>query len=755
MNKEKNILFLLLSFIFISGILSEVNALTIKQQSGWLESAYITWQPVENTESYNVYYSGEGITNQKIDDQLIRQYSDYYRADVLGLKAGKYTITVKAVNKDGIEFESTTSSELSVKAHTREGFAFAGGVIPGGYNEDGTVKNGARIIYITANTVNSVTCNVNSDKGVPASTTGLTNILAAYGRGYDKTPLIIRMIGLIKGSKITDLKDGNFISFTGSNNSTRLIENITFEGVGDDATVHGYGFGLKRAKSIEIRNVGIMLFGDDAVSMDTDNANVWIHNNDFFYGAPGSDADQVKGDGTIDMKYNSSNITVSYNHFWETGKTMGCGGGTETVPTFYVTFHHNWFDHSDSRNPRLHYATSHIYNNYFDGISKYCIGNTTESSAFVEANYFRNCNRPMMISGQGTDTYDSGTGGYTAKGTFSGQDGGMTKAYNNKFVNSPKLVYQTQNATQFDAYLVNSRDEQIPQTVKSVRGGFAYTNFDTATDMYVYNANSPEEVEHIVTSYAGRTNGGDFKWTFDNSVDDSSYDVNLPLKAAITEYTSGLIAVQGEGDIDDGGEDPDDGDNGGGDIEGSIGGGICELFGKGASSGFTIVGSTSDSKGSVNINDVNYSCCLKMGSSSSIAFSITKAMKLTLFFSNSENKRISIDNGIGEQTISNDKVEISNLAPGNYTVTRTSGESYLFYIALSENSTGINLEQNNASVYIKDGLIYNTENTEIKVYDTSGRCVQQSNSNIDISNYSKGIYFIRIVNKNQTIKLIW
>jgi pectate lyase len=33
-----------------------------------------------------------------------------------------------------------------------------------------------------------------------------------------------------------------------------------------------------------------------------------VHNNDFFYGAPGGDADQVKGDGSIDMKYNTTNM---------------------------------------------------------------------------------------------------------------------------------------------------------------------------------------------------------------------------------------------------------------------------------------------------------------------------------------------------------------------------------------------------------------------------------------------------------------
>jgi len=736
-------------------IVQKANAITIIEERGWLESAYATWHPVDNAVSYNVYYSGEGIADCKIDNQLIRLYSNYLRADVLGLKAGSYTLTIKAVNDAGTEFDDVTTSQLTVKSYTREGFAFSGSskrVMPGGYNEDGTVKNGARIIYVTAATVNTVSCDVNNDKGVANSTTGLMNILAAYGRGYDKTPLIIRMIGLVKAAKITDLKDGNFISFTGSNNSTRLIENITFEGVGDDATAHGYGFCMKRSKGIEIRNVGIMLFGDDAISMDTDNANIWIHNNDFFYGAPGSDADQVKGDGTIDMKYNSSNITISHNHFWDTGKTMGCGGGTETVPTFYVTFHHNWFDHSDSRNPRLHYATAHIYNNYFDGISKYCIGNTTESSAFVEANYFRNCDRPMMISGQGTDTYNSQTGTYTAKGTFSGQDGGMTKAYNNKFENTTKFVYQTENETQFDAYLVSSREEQIPETVKSVKGSFAYTNFDTDADMYEYNPDSPEDVQSVVTTYSGRTNGGDFKWTFDNSVDDESYDVNVALKTAITDYASTLVSVQGiENDNEE--EEPKE-EPEGGDIEGSVGKSICDLIDEGVSSGFTVIGSTSNSKGSVTVNGTVYSCCLKMGSSSSISFTTTATMKLTLVFNDSDNKRIAIDNGIGVLTIADNKIEIENLAAGTYTITRNSGESFLFYISLSGLTTGIDVVEEETQVYFKNNIVYNPENVKLMIYDTTGRLVMQGKSDINIADFVCGIYFVYLPHENKVIKII-
>ena len=44
-------------------------------------------------------------------------------------------------------------------------------------------------------------------------------------------------------------------------------------------------------------------------------ANVWIHNVDLYYGKAGGDADQAKGDGSIDIKGNSQYITVSYVHF--------------------------------------------------------------------------------------------------------------------------------------------------------------------------------------------------------------------------------------------------------------------------------------------------------------------------------------------------------------------------------------------------------------------------------------------------------
>lgn len=545
--------------LFASGfLLSCINAEAIDfiTQKGQPETATVSWTPVSNVKSYEATIQGNGA-NTKVDDHLIRQYHDYIRVDVPGLKSGDYTITIKALDASGTTIDEGTTATLSVVPQNREGFAFFNDVVPGGYNSDGTPKQDAIIIYVSKNSVNTVTCPVKDKKGKATSYTGLANILAARSKGYDKTPLIIRVIGTINATDFEGLKDGNYINFQGGNNTDRLFENVTIEGVGSDATLKGYGICLKRTRGIEIRNLGIMLFGDDAVSLDTDNSNIWIHNNDFYYGSPGHDSDQKKGDGTIDTKYRSTKITISYNHFFDSGKVMGCGGATGEDASLLMTFHHNWFDHTDSRCPRLHYTTAHIYNNYYDGVATYGIGNTTESNAFVEQNVFRNVNRPMMISGQGTDKYDSTTGTYSLKGTFSGQDGGMTKAYDNLFLeNTPKLVYQTENPTQFDAYLVTTRSEQLPDTVKSVTGGWAYSNFDTSDSMYVSVPTPVDQVVDNVKAYSGRLDGGDLAWQFDNSVDDKNHDVNTSLKLAITDYESSLVGIQAEDGITTGIHNP-------------------------------------------------------------------------------------------------------------------------------------------------------------------------------------------------------
>jgi len=219
--------------------------LTITESDGWLESAYVKWLPVDSAASYRVYYSGEGITDKRIDNQLIRNYGTYCRADVLGLNAGTYTIKVVPVIS-GEEGEGVVTDSLTVEAHDRSGFAFSNGRIPGAYKTDGTVKDNAVIVYITENTKNTDSLEVTGASENPC--VGLQTILDGFKKGKDTRPLIVRLVG-----QITDLSymlNGDIVIENNKNASGY----ITFEGVGNDAVADGWGIRVKNASNIEIRD---------------------------------------------------------------------------------------------------------------------------------------------------------------------------------------------------------------------------------------------------------------------------------------------------------------------------------------------------------------------------------------------------------------------------------------------------------------------------------------------------------------------
>ncbi|KOP38728.1 T9SS C-terminal target domain-containing protein [Flavobacterium sp. WLB] len=526
---KKNLLFLAMFFIAAQTWSQQINEAT-----GWLESVFVKWQPVSNAQTYNVYYTGEGIVDRKIDTQLIRSYGSYFRADIPGLKAGSYTVKIKPVIS-GVEGTGTTTSSLTVKAHDRSGFAFANSRVPGAYNADGTPKSNAVIIYVTEQTKNTVSLDVTGATTNPC--VGLQTILDGYKKGKELRPLIVRMVG-----QITDLSymmSGDIVIENSKNASAYL----TLEGIGNDAVADGWGIRVKNASNIEIRNIGTMNCDSgegDNIGLQQDNDYVWVHNCDFFYGNAGSDADQVKGDGALDCK-KSTYITFSYNHFWDSGKSNLLGLSEGTTAGLYITYHHNWYDHSDSRHPRVRYYSAHVYNNYYDGNSKYGVGSTLGSSVFVEANYFRNCKYPMLTSMQGTDVYNG------AEGTFSSEDGGTIKAFNNTMSGQTRFVGYNSSTypVEFDAYVASTRNETISSSITSKKGAKTYNNFDTNSSvMYSYTPDSPETARTNVMQYAGRVSGGDLQWTFNNAIDDTADAVNTGLKSALTNYQTNLVYVQ-------------------------------------------------------------------------------------------------------------------------------------------------------------------------------------------------------------------
>lgn len=736
-------------------------SVTIIEAAGWLETAFVKWVPVSGADSYNVYYSGNGANNQKLDNQLIRRYSSYYRADVLGLAPGSYTLKVVPVTK-GTEGTAATTSALTVKAHDRAGFAFSNSKVPGAYNANGTPKSGAVVLYITEKTKNTVSLEVTGATANPC--VGLQTILDGFKKGKETRPLIVRFIGSV--SDLSFMYDGDIV-IENSNSATSFI---TFEGVGNDAVANGWGIRVKNASNIEIRNIGVMNVNSgegDNIGLQQNNQYVWVHHNDFFYGDAGSDSDQAKGDGALDCK-KSTYVTFSYNHFWDTGKSNLLGLSENTTEGLYITYHHNWYDHSDSRHPRVRFYSAHVYNNYYDGIAKYGIGSTLGSSVFAEGNYFRNCKYPMLTSMQGSDVWNESAqaNNYKDSPTFSKEDGGTIKAFNNYIEDAKRFVAHgdskfANSTTDFDAYVVSSKSTTVPSSVKSAYGANTYNNFDVNSSvMYSYTAESPEAAKATVMAYAGRMNGGDFTWTFNNTVDDASYSVNTALKAALINYQTTLISVQGDGS-GNGGTVPSSSSSSPTSSSSSnttssssgipVSGGLVHNFtlNGSTSSYYNITGNLSTSKGTVLYSDLTLTQCLKIEGATKINFSAQKTGTLTLVFNSDFSGPILI-NSVSYS--SQNGILNVDLQAGSYEITK-GATANLYYMSLSlDEITSITprlalkssmfFDSFTNTLHLAEGLLVK----RMEIIGINGELLYRTETNrhsFDLGHFRSGVYLIR------------
>ena len=677
-----------------SGEVTE-NGITITESKGWQESAYAKWNLLSDAKGYNVYVKGgqyAGYT--KVDQQLVRNYGSYGRVDVVGLKAGNYSLKVVAVGADGAEMSAHgIADNLKVVNYDRQGFAhkgISGGV--GAYNNDGTLKAGAKVLYVTKNTFKTIKASL-SDGKKDIEYTGIGNILLAKQKGMDKTPIAVRIIGEIKTADAGDqlMTDQKGLLLKGNSISTEM--NVTIEGIGDDACFNGFGLGLVNGTSVEVRNMAFFNQGSSYDNMEIKGTqHIWVHNNDYFYGEKGS-GDHGKGDGSLDSKDGASFCTFSYNHFHDTGKSNLCGMKSETVDNL-ICYHHNWFDHSDSRHPRVRTSSVHVWNNYYDGVAKYGVGVTMGASVFVESNYFRNAKYPMMISLQGTDA--------KGDGTFSGEKGGVVKAYGNIFAEKGShfsYITWKQSNTDFDAYEVESPSEKVPATVVAKVGGTSYNNFDTdASKMYVYTPDATVDIPAKVTGFygAGRLNQGDIHYTFNNATDDADYGRCAGLDAILTSYKTNLVGIFGDENAssgETGGSGSGSGSGEGGSTGGSTGGSeggstvtpiegtvICSFAGgKASNSSFTVAGSIKNSTTGVTVDGNTYKDYLKIESSAgTVSFKTTAKMQMTCYTGDAKAK-LKIDNNdvTGDKTKG---VVTAILEAGDHTIAKANSGSQSLYL---------------------------------------------------------------------------
>ena len=348
--------------------------------------------------------------------------------------------------------------------------------------------------------------------------TWLLNRAKAEKQG-DHTPVTIWLSGTFGPEDGRDFSDAHPWF------DVKEVSNLSFYGT-DSFVMDRIGIFCVRASNIIIRNINFRQpkanNGADAVSMQ-ECEGVWVDHCTF------TSLNQTKDyeDGSTDITHGSKNVTVSWNHYILTQKSclVGHSNSQSSDTEITATFHHNWFDKSSSRHPRVRFGKVHVYNNLFDGNTTYGVGSAYGAMVLVEYNYFDGVQLPTDIC-----TYPAKE---SNESNLQGSVAGYLYATQDVYVNRPEKAKDPYPLTNVK-YKSYQGETITPLT---------YADFKPAYDYIVTPA---EDVPTVVKGGAGH---GKLGWT------EAPVAVN---NGGITEFD---------------GSDPDDPDNPGGDDPDNPGGG--------------------------------------------------------------------------------------------------------------------------------------------------------------------------------------
>lgn len=222
-------------------------------------------------------------------------------------------------------------------------------------------------------------------------------------------------LSAVQSSSPTIVQVSGSISLSGMN---KVASNKTIVGLGTSGRLTGGGLNVSKVSNVIIQNLTITGSGDDNINVEY-STRVFIDHNNL------SDAN----DGNLDIKRASDNITVSWNRFHNQDKNALLGhsdsNSGEDNGKLRVTYHHNYFDGVNQRNPRVRFGNPvHVYNNYYRNIGSYGVASTENAGVLVEKNYFENVEDPYHL-GEGS----SDAGSLVARDNYkvnsgAGQTGG-------------------------------------------------------------------------------------------------------------------------------------------------------------------------------------------------------------------------------------------------------------------------------------------------------------------------------------------
>jgi pectate lyase len=158
----------------------------------------------------------------------------------------------------------------------------------------------------------------------------------------------------------------------------------------DGARLFNGGLEMNRRQNIIVRNITFADGTDDTFKINQNTHHVWVDHCDFTRAA----------DGLFDITRQSSFITISWNKFYEHSKTMLIGhsdSASDDTGYLKTTVHHNWFNGTEQRHPRVRFGEVHVFNNYFLSNALYGVASTMEADVVVEGNFFEGVEFPIYV----------------------------------------------------------------------------------------------------------------------------------------------------------------------------------------------------------------------------------------------------------------------------------------------------------------------------------------------------------------------
>lgn len=178
----------------------------------------------------------------------------------------------------------------------------------------------------------------------------------------------------------------------------RVASNKSLIGVGSTAFLSGVGLDIGGSTSnvivpnLKMTLVGVStpsnINGGDVIGISGNASNIWIDHNELFSENPNTQTNIDKYDGLIDIKGQTSFITLSYNYLHDHHKGGLVGAADNDLHADRkVTMHHNYYKNVKLRVPMYRGATGHFFNNYIVG-AKDATEIRANTCVRVERNYY-------------------------------------------------------------------------------------------------------------------------------------------------------------------------------------------------------------------------------------------------------------------------------------------------------------------------------------------------------------------------------